>query len=329
MDKKLGLVTVLLAAFVFSSCVSMKKYKYMEEKYFNSFETNKNLEKEIETLNEQLFRLGLDTMRMTDKIGEMESRYRQLQRTYELLVAGSKQELEGKGKEIADLQTALMNKEKELEQREKNLDRLTRELLSSERELNESQARLETSRKELEAKQKRLYELEEILAKQKEAVESLRKKVSDALLVFENKGLTINVKNGKVYVSLEEQLLFATGSTKVDARGEEALKNLAQVLEANPDISVLIEGHTDNVPYVSSAGGIKDNWDLSVMRATSIVRILLKYGKIDPQRLIPTGRGEFVPVDPANTKEARAKNRRIEIILTPKLDELFRIIETN
>ncbi len=329
MDKKLGLITLLLVAFVLSSCVSMKKYKYMEEKYFNSFETNKNLEKEIETLNEQLYRLGLDTMRLTDKIGETESRYRQLQRTYELLVAGSKQELEGKGREIADLQTALMNKEKELELREKNLDRLTRELISSEKELKESQARLETSRKELEAKQKRLYELEDILAKQKQAVESLRKKVSDALLVFENKGLTVNVKNGKVYVSLEEQLLFATGSTKVDARGEEALKNLAQVLEANPDISVLIEGHTDNVPYVSSAGGIKDNWDLSVMRATSIVRILLKYGKIDPQRLIPTGRGEFVPVDPANTKEARAKNRRIEIILTPKLDELFRIIETN
>jgi len=312
-----------------SSCVSMKKYKYMEEKYFKSFENGKSLEMEISLLNEQIYALGLDTMRLFDRIVELESNYRQLSKSYELLSAGNQKVLEGKAKEITDLQAALIDKEKELEQREKNLDNLTRDLLASERELKASQVKLEESKKEIESKQARLQELENILDKQKEAVESLRKKVSDALLVFENKGLTVNVKNGKVYVSLEEQLLFATGSTKVDAKGEEALKKLAQVLEANPDISVLIEGHTDNVPYVSSAGGIKDNWDLSVMRATAIVRILLKYGKIDPQRLIPSGRGEFVPIDPADTKEARAKNRRIEIILTPKLDELFRIIESN
>jgi chemotaxis protein MotB len=123
-------------------------------------------------------------------------------------------------------------------------------------------------------------------------------------------------------------LLFASGSVKVDPKGVDALKKLALVLGVNKDVNVLIEGHTDNVPYKGS-GGIKDNWDLSVVRATSIVKILLDNGEIDANRLIAAGRGEFSPIDLANTPEARKKNRRTEIILTPKLDELFKILETN
>ena len=155
---------------------------------------------------------------------------------------------------------------------------------------------------------------------------ALRDIVSKALYGFEGQGLTVNIKNGKVYVSLEEQLLFKSGSTEVDSRGVDALKRLARVLEQNPEINIMIEGHTDDVP-IRRGGTIKDNWDLSVLRATSIVRILLDGARIDPTRLTTSGRGEYLPVDPASSPEARRKNRRTEIILSPKLDELFKILE--
>ena len=122
--------------------------------------------------------------------------------------------------------------------------------------------------------------------------------------------------------------MFFSGRYEVGEKGKEALKKLAKVLEDDPDINILIEGHTDDVPYKGS-GQLKDNWDLSVMRATAIVKILINSSKIDPARLMAAGRSKYVPVDPANTPEARAKNRRTEIILTPKLDELFEILEMN
>ncbi len=180
---------------------------------------------------------------------------------------------------------------------------------------------------EVEKRNERLQELE-IALKQKDAMMAeLKSKVSSALLGFENNGLTITQKNGKVYVSMDEKLLFQTGSYAVDPRGVEAIKNLAKVLEQNRGIQVLVEGHTDNVPYRSGGGHIQDNWDLSVKRATSIVRILLEHSNIDPERVTAAGRGEFFPVDPANTTEAKQKNRRTEIILIPDMDKLYDILE--
>jgi chemotaxis protein MotB len=136
------------------------------------------------------------------------------------------------------------------------------------------------------------------------------------------------MKNGKVYVSMDEKLLFRSGSYEVDARGRQALKELAGVLVANKDVNIMIEGHTDDVPY-RSGPVIKDNWDLSVLRATSVLKILLEGGNIAPDRLTAAGRGEFQPVDRAKTAEARSRNRRTEIILTPNLDELLKILESN
>ncbi|NOZ46888.1 MAG: OmpA family protein [Chlorobi bacterium] len=182
---------------------------------------------------------------------------------------------------------------------------------------------LQEKKMELENRNKRLTELENILSSKDSAVNALKNKVSDALLGFQNKGLTVVQKNGKVYVSLEEQLLFKFGSTEIDPKGVKALKNLAKVLEQNKNINIMIEGHTDDV------GDANYNWDLSVKRATSVVKILLNNSKIDPTRLTASGRGEFMPIDPSKTDEARKKNRRTEIILTPKLDELFEILESN
>lgn len=193
--------------------------------------------------------------------------------------------------------------------------------------LNMSKTQIERLNADLKAREQRLAELQRILDEKERAVSNLRNKVTNALLGFNDKDLSINVRNGKVYVSLAEQLLFNSGSTKVDPKGEDALRKLAAVLKEQKDVNVLVEGHTDDVPIARGTVGMQDNWDLSVLRATEITRILTNAG-VDPTRVTPSGRSLYVPLDEAKTKEARQKNRRTEIILTPKLDELFQILET-
>ena len=175
---------------------------------------------------------------------------------------------------------------------------------------------------------KSLEELQNILNQKDAEVRALKDKVAAALKNFEGSGLKVEMRNGKVYVSMDEKLLFASGKWEVQGEGKAALKELAAILETENSINVLIEGHTDNVPF-NGNGQVKDNWDLSVMRATAVVKLLLASGNIDPQRISASGRGEFFPIDTDNTPAARAKNRRTEIILTPKLDELFQIIDNN
>ena len=195
-------------------------------------------------------------------------------------------------------------------------------------QLNKQKAELELLSAELKKREARVNELEAIIKQKEEASEALRKKMSEALVGFEGKGLSITRKNGKVYVSMDESLLFASGKTNVEPKGTEALKHVAKVLEQNPDINVMVEGHTDDVP-MKGAGEIKDNWDLSVMRATSVTKIMLNSARIEPGRIVAAGRGEFFPLEKAKTPEARKKNRRTEIILTPKLDELLKVLENN
>lgn len=202
------------------------------------------------------------------------------------------------------------------------------ELRALEAKLNQQKLDLDNLNAELKKREERVNELEDILRKKDQATADLRKKLSDALIGFENKGLTITQKNGKVYVSMDESLLFASGKTNVEAKGVEALKHVAKVLEQNSDINVMVEGHTDDVA-MKGTGEIKDNWDLSVMRATSVTKILLNNAKIDAKRIISAGRGEYFPLDNSKTPEARKKNRRTEIILTPKLDELLKVLGSN
>jgi chemotaxis protein MotB len=178
----------------------------------------------------------------------------------------------------------------------------------------------------LKKREARLKEVEDILRKRDEATNALKEKLQKALLGFQQNGLTVDIRNGKVYVSLTDKLLFPSGSIVIDARGKMALEQLAAVLNKEPDINIAVEGHTDNKKVVN-LGQIKDNWDLSVMRATSVSRYLTEVEKVDPRRITATGKGEFQPVDNANTPEALAKNRRIEIVLTPKLDELYNLIK--
>ena len=179
--------------------------------------------------------------------------------------------------------------------------------------------------RDLDARSRRVNELEELIAAKDAKMNALKEAISKALTNFEGKGLTVEQRDGKVYVSMENKLLFSSGSWAVNAEGRQAVKQLGQVLAENPDIAVLIEGHTDNVPYGGS-GPLSDNWDLSTKRATSIVQILKENNNIDPQNLTAAGRGEYAPIATNETAEGRAKNRRIEVILTPKLDEVTKLL---
>ena len=206
-------------------------------------------------------------------------------------------------------------------------DRLTKDLLKREKELIDLNRKAEELQAGLTQREARVKELEKILADKERAVNDLKTKVSNALLSFKDKDLTVNIKNGKVYVSLAEQLLFKSGSTEVDPLGVDALKKLAAVLKEQKDISIMVEGHTDDVPVSKGTVGMKDNWDLSVLRATSITRILTTDG-VNAHNILPGGRSQYSPVAEGKTAEARKKNRRTEIILTPNLDELFKVLES-
>lgn len=179
---------------------------------------------------------------------------------------------------------------------------------------------------DLQKREQRLKEVEDALKKRDAATNALKDKLQQALLGFQNSGLTVDIRNGKVYVSLADKLLFPSGSIVIDERGKQALNQLAVVLNKEPDINIAVEGHTDTKKVIN-LGQIKDNWDLSVLRATSVTRYLTETQNVDPHRLTATGKGQFQPIDPGTTADALAKNRRIEIVLSPKLDELYNLIK--
>jgi chemotaxis protein MotB len=188
------------------------------------------------------------------------------------------------------------------------------------------QSLLNKSQQQLADQQKRLEQLQALMDAQKKATQEIRKKMSDALVGFNSNELSVSIKNGKVYVSLQENLLFPSGSAVVNPKGKEALGKLAVVLNSNPDITVDIEGHTDSIPI---RGRYQDNWDLSLARSASIVRILTKDYQVDPIRVIASGHSQYDPVETNSTTQGRALNRRTDIILSPKLDELFKLLETS
>lgn len=256
------------------------------------------------------------------------SNYRNLTSKYDKLNILNEQLLDRLNKLMAGAEKDNAKLSSDLQLTQEQLLKKQDELKALELKLNKQQQDLEALAAELKKREARVSELEDILKKKDQAANDLKKKLSDALYNFENKGLTITQKNGKVYVSMDESLLFASGKTNVEPKGVEALKNVAKVLEQNVDINVMVEGHTDDVP-MKGAGEIKDNWDLSVMRATSVTKIMLSSANIDAKRITSAGRGEFFPLDPAKTPEARKKNRRTEIILTPKLDELLKVLGNN
>ncbi len=262
------------------------------------------LQNEVTALQQDTSQSGMKYRETADKYDNLNELNKELQATYNKLISGNEADNKNISKQLQATLSQLLEKEDQLNSERIHLDSLNRQL------------------KDREAK---VSELENILNRKDSALHALKKKITDALLGFADKGISVYEKNGKVYVSMDEALLFPSGSIKVQPEGIEALNKLAQALESNQDINVMVEGHTDDVPMHGN-GDIKDNWDLSVMRATSIVKILLQDAKIDPSRLMASGVSEYDPVDPAKTSAARQKNRRTDIILTPKLSELFKIL---
>lgn len=280
---------------------------------------NREMKAKIDHVEQQQQQFIEDSIRIYNQmeglkmdIAELERKYADLQSTHDAL-------LRGNARETTRLLNQLQSTQEDLTEKERLLKELEADVNRQRTDVNRLQA-------ELEARNASLIEMENMLHQKDQVLEDLREKVAEALMGFEGQGLTVTRKDGKVYVSMEEKLLFKSGSTVVDPSGVQALRQLAQVLARNPEISIMIEGHTDDVPF-RKGSSIKDNWDLSVLRATSIVRILLENSGIDPVRLTVAGRGEYLPVDPADTPEARRKNRRTEIILSPDLSEVFRILE--
>ncbi len=317
MNKLLFALTLLFLV----SCVSSKKYNQLNGNYQNSEKTVQTLKEQNQALNAKTLELQSKIDKQTKDIEELSSK---LKETTQKLDDSNSANLR-----LKQFNSDLENQLNSLKAgSSEEISRLMGKLQEAQGDLQKREDILKTAQTELEQRSRRMQELEEALKQKDEAVKQLRQKVMDALLGFNNKGLTIQEKNGKVYVSLDEQLLFKTGQWDVDPKGQQALSNLAEVLAQNPDINVLVEGHTDNVP-MRGTGPVKDNWDLSVMRATAVTRILMKNKAVEPKRITSAGRGEFFPIDEANTPEARQKNRRTEIILTPRLDEIFRILENN
>lgn len=326
MKRTIKLAAMLIFAALITSCVSMRKFEEMEALYEKSSSDN-------EALSERLDQYGSDNVRLREELSQLRAQaetlrddtlhlgrqLRRLQETYDNYVIQTQNLMEGQTEETRRILARLLDTQEDLQRRED-------ELMYASREMEEKEARLNALMAEVSEKEIRVNELEGILHRQDSVVQDLRRSLSNALLGFLDEGLSVDIRGGKVYVSMEERLLFATGSTRVDPQGVAALRELAQVLGQNPDINIMIEGHTDDVPMRPGAA-IQDNWELSVMRATAVLRILLQHGDIDPKRFMAAGRGEYHPVDPDDSPEARRKNRRTEIILTPQLDELFQILE--
>lgn len=329
MKKTIRITLFLIATtLLFSNCVTKQKYNelqlklqrtqdeltFMTSENQNCQDAKKSLTAQLNELNAEAEQLRDDTLRLFRQARSAEREYEKAKKDYDELLQN-----------FADVSTTNQSTINDLLG---NLDKYKDEMGVKEKMLQMQQDSLTKARAELALKEQRINEMQNILAQKDAEVKALKEKVSNALKGFEGSGLNVHEKDGKVYVSMDDKLLFASGSWTINEQGLKAIKQLAQVLENETDIAVNIEGHTDNVPYRGS-GQIKDNWDLSVMRATAVVKALLQNGNIDPKRLSASGRSEYLPLDENSTPEARAKNRRTEIILTPNLDQLFQLIQNN
>ena len=319
MNKRLLILTVL--SFTTISCVSSKLYKELEGKYT--------------TLKNDYDSLNADSEAVLNDKNTLQNQFDQLQSDYDatLLERNQLQQdltaLQKKYDTLNDAYTALeQNSSIAIADNVQKNRELLAQLEAKELALEAENDRLLKLEADMQERSQRIAELEALIASKDQAMLDLKNAISKALTAFEGKGLTVEQRDGKVYVSMENKLLFKSGSWAVGTEGRVAIEQLGTVLEDNPDIVVLIEGHTDNDPF-SSRGQIANNWDLSTKRATAIVQILSENTAINPKSLTAAGRGEFAPIASNETTEGKSKNRRIEIVLTPKLDEISKLLNND
>lgn len=313
--RKTTLVIGMFVLLLSSSCVSSKVFDDLRDKYELLKTENEDLMSRLDnqevsadhssaSLTQQLDMAKSDRSRLQMDLDALQKSFDTLKDSYDALEENSS----------ASLSENLTRNRKLLE-----------ELDAKEKRLAQEEARLEQLKSDLANRSARVDELEGIIAAKDAKMRQLKDAVSNALMDFEGKGLTVEQRDGKVYVSMENKLLFATGSWDVNTNGRQAVQELGKVLADNKEIAVLIEGHTDNVPFRSS-GAVNNNWDLSTKRATAIINILVENQGIPKDNLTAAGRSEYAPIAPNTTTEGKAKNRRIEVILTPKLDELSKLL---
>lgn len=303
-----------------SSCVSSKLYKELEGKYntlkndYDDLADNYDeLTQTKNNLNNELNQLQSEYDSILANRNQIQQELEALQNSYETLDASYSALEQNSSKAIAD------NLQKNRE--------LLAELEAKEQALAAENSRLMKLEADMQERSQRIADLETLISNKDQAMRELKNAISSALTAFEGKGLSVEQRDGKVYVSMENKLLFKSGSWAVGAQGKQAVEQLGNVLAQNPDIAVLIEGHTDNDPF-SNDGLISNNWDLSTKRATAIVDILLRNQSINPENLTAAGRSEFSPIASNENAQGKAKNRRIEVILTPKLDEISKLLNT-
>ena len=305
------IILILGVLITVSSCVSSKKYKELDDKYIKMRSENVELRERLDTLENKQLRCETDLENARTQLEMMKKKYETLEKLYKVKEnAYNKLQQSYQALSKSSSQTLAFEAEK------------NQKLLQ---ELEKKQQELAQERAELDAKIKKINQLEQLIAKKDQKLTNLKNSLSRALTGFKNQGLKVEERNGKIYISMENKLLFDSGSWKVKKNGQKAIDKIANILSINPDVEIMIEGHTDNVPY-HGKGSLVDNWDLSVKRATSVVRQLMKNKNIDPKRLVAAGRSKYMPVADNSTKEGRAKNRRIEVILTPKLDEIMSLL---
>lgn len=312
---------ILLLLVLAVSCVPAKKYNELLEKEkqcaeeLKQFKTSaldseaklKTAEDRLATMNKERTQLKADTTQLGKDLRNMRVEYAKMQRIAESVEKQMENIQNRDARELARMQADLEAKILETQRKEDELLKLERELQTKENQLKEREARV--------------HELEEMIAQKDQAVKALKEKIAQALRGFTDKGLSVEERNGKIYVSLEAKLLFASGSTKVEPEGRNAIIELAKAIEGDESLEIIVEGHTDTDALKSSTHP-RNNWELSVLRATSVIGIMTENTDISPTILMAAGRSEFHPVD-ANDK---AKNRRIEVIIAPNLDELFSLI---
>ena len=331
MQKSILYISTLLL--VLSSCVTPKIHNALviehdatksalttqEKKVLQLNGTIEEQEGTIISLKSQISEMRNDSVQNGIALTTLQSKYDALSDAYDLLMSKNSRYMADKAKETKKLLEQLEQAQTELFAKEDELNKLSASLDAKEDELKLAQ-------EELDARSARVTELETIINKKDSIVTALKSSISKALIGLEGEGLTVVQKNGKVYISLEEDLLFASGKYEVNSGGVSALSKLATALASQKDLEILVEGHTDSIP-LSGRGLVKDNWDLSVMRATNVVKVLLKTPSLDPLQLTAAGRAEFIPIATNKTKEGRSANRRIEMILSPNLDDLFELLD--
>jgi chemotaxis protein MotB len=329
------LIVSILAASM-SSCVPQQKFAELDNNYKKSEQErnylsgavkdlesekkeltsrNASLQKNLDEVTGEMDDLKLDVDRLKNENRNLTTLKNQLVEQLSQSSANNKAENQKLLNEMIRAQEDLQRKEDELKRKEAELNKLAAQLEGTRKDLQALDA-------DLKKREARINELEQMIAEKDAAVKALKDKITAALLNFKDKGLTVTQKNGRIYVSMEAKLLFPSGSTTINTEGKSALVQLSKILEKQEDITILVEGHTDTDP-MSGKGCIKDNWELSVMRATAVVKLMMNSSKIDPALLTAAGRSEYLPIDPKD----KAKNRRIEIILTPNLDKLFEILD--